>query len=487
MSIILGALGGAGEALENVGATMLKNNLETDRQMQLAQTTNDLELQRQQTLAQFQDTLKNAPLNRLTSKAQELAGQQVPQEAAPVTSLTGSGAVNQDTGEAALGLQGSPAVLRAQVNTWPDGPDKVAALAQINKQIAADTGTNKAAVAGLMRNRTPAEALAAAADDAKVNDLPAYAAYETQIGKPLRDDKRMDILEDRQMAVQDHYARLDATRAQQEAGKDRRFDAGLQLKEKLVTDKAAAASTLTPEMEITAKAIAEGRLPPLTGYAMRSPGASAIMAKVMTLNPTYSGRDYGTTAKAEKDFATGKLGNTVRSFNVALAHLDTLSGLADALDNGDTQLINKIGNAYATQTGGAAPVSFEAAKHMVADEIVKAVTGSAGALGDREAAANTINAASSPEQLRGVIDTYKHLMAGQLDGLRLQYKSTTGKSDFDSKYLGAEAHSLGGSPAPAPVAPAASAAVRISGDDEYNALPSGAMFIGPDGQPRRKP
>jgi len=45
---------------------------------------------------------------------------------------------------------------------------------------------------------------------------------------------------------------------------------------------------------------------------------------------------------------------------------------------------------------------------------------------------------------------------------------------------------------PAPAAPSAprqptQAPVRIKGDDGFNALPSGALFIGPDGQTRRKP
>src|SRR5690606_35761245 len=35
--------------------------------------------------------------------------------------------------------------------------------------------------------------------------------------------------------------------------------------------------------------------------------------------------------------------------------------------------------------------------------------------------------------------------------------------------------------------PAAGVAKRISGDEEYDALPSGTLFMGPDGQLRRKP
>lgn len=166
------------------------------------------------------------------------------------------------------------------------------------------------------------------------------------------------------------------------------------------------------------------------------------MARVLEINPDYSAKDYMVGTKSEKDFATGKQGNAVRSFNVSIAHLDTLSSLSDAMDNGDLQLINKVGNMVSSQTGATAPVNFEAAKHIVADEIVKAVTGSAGALGDREAAAKTVDAANSPAQLKGVINTYKELMNGQLNGLRTQYKATTGKDDFDVKYLSDSARAM---------------------------------------------
>lgn len=40
---------------------------------------------------------------------------------------------------------------------------------------------------------------------------------------------------------------------------------------------------------------------------------------------------------------------------------------------------------------------------------------------------------------------------------------------------------------PAPGSPENGEAVKISGDEEYNALPSGALFVGPDGVVRRKP
>ena len=143
--------------------------------------------------------------------------------------------------------------------------------------------------------------------------------------------------------------------------------------------------------------------------------------------------DFGKTGKSVKDFSTGQQGNMVRSFNVAISHLNTLDGLVDALGNGDTQVINKASQAFKQQFGSAAPTNFDAAKAIVGDEIVKAIVGGGGALADRENAQNQINRAESPEQLKSVIKTYKELMGGQLKGLKKQYEDTTGRKDFDTR------------------------------------------------------
>jgi len=187
-------------------------------------------------------------------------------------------------------------------------------------------------------------------------------------------------------------------------------------------------------VENTASMIASGQIQPLSGFAMKTPWGQQVMSRVKDMNPDFSGASFGNQKKAVQDFNTGKLGSTVRSLNVATSHLDTLGGLADALGTGNVQLLNKAANAWKSQTGQVAPVNFDAAKKIVADEVVKAVVGSGGGVADREEAARTIQSANSPAQLRGVINTYKDLMHGQLNGLRQQYEQSTNLKDFD-KYL----------------------------------------------------
>jgi hypothetical protein len=182
-----------------------------------------------------------------------------------------------------------------------------------------------------------------------------------------------------------------------------------------------------PQVQRTAEAIASYQVAPLTGYAMRAPGAQAIMSKVLEINPNFQAARFPEVAKAMRDFGTGREGNTTRSLNVAIDHLDSLSELATALNNTDVSVINRVSNFVKTELGlSSAPNTFEAARSIVGSEVTKAVVGGVSALGDREEARKPIDAARSPQQLADVITQYKRLMAGQLHGLARQYEDATG-------------------------------------------------------------
>ena len=164
-------------------------------------------------------------------------------------------------------------------------------------------------------------------------------------------------------------------------------------------------------------------------------------------------------SKAARDWATGPQGNTARSLDVAVSHIGVLDDLVKGLKNGDVNLLNAAKNRFTQEFGGEAPNDFNAAKGIVSDEILKAVLGSgAGSQADREELQKQFSAAQSPEQLEGVIRTAEKLMSGQLQGLRRQYKRTTGGDDFDDNFLSDQTRKVlegnsegGGSPgAPAP-------------------------------------
>jgi len=172
-------------------------------------------------------------------------------------------------------------------------------------------------------------------------------------------------------------------------------------------------------------AILEHRAAPPAGNTARS---SQLMQIVQAADPTYDAQQYKTKQGIETAFTAGLPARTLKSINVADDHLKVLNSTIDALQNGDVKLLNQLGNAITTQMGAPAPTDFNGVKTIVADELVKAILGGAGALGDRKAIQETVSAASSPEQLRSMIKRYQQLMDGQRTGLAEQYKSGGGNS-----------------------------------------------------------
>jgi hypothetical protein len=134
-----------------------------------------------------------------------------------------------------------------------------------------------------------------------------------------------------------------------------------------------------------------------------------------------------------KYFTAGPAGTTINYFNTAMDHLNLLKETASALQNGDVQLLNKWGNAYANATGDPAPNNFNTVRSAVAGELSKTFKGTGAT--DQEVALieSTINNSQSPRQLSGAIDYYLRLMGGKMDALKAQYAAgKQGQPNFPS-------------------------------------------------------
>ena len=181
------------------------------------------------------------------------------------------------------------------------------------------------------------------------------------------------------------------------------------------------------------------------------------MAKEQGITPVQAvanKQELVTKGSALKDFTSGQSSKAIRSFGVAIDHLDTLGKLGKALETGDLRALNSVGQAVSAWTGNPAPTNFDTAKQTVAAEVEKAIIGGATALGDRETAAANISRISSPAQLAGYIETVKKLMAGQLQGYEHQYSTATGRTDFRTRLHPKAAIALGELSVAAPPAPA---------------------------------
>jgi hypothetical protein len=180
---------------------------------------------------------------------------------------------------------------------------------------------------------------------------------------------------------------------------------------------------LTPDAELTAQAIAKGQLQPPQGMALLNPKNQRILGRVMEINPQYDSTTVTAKKAAATAFTSGTLGNQLRSFSTAGEHLDQLGTLIDALDNGNNHTVNQIGNAVGTWNGSTPVTNFDAAKDVVAKEVMKAIVAGGGGQSEREELSKSLSSANSPQQLKGVVQQYRNLMKAQADNLMEQRRA----------------------------------------------------------------
>jgi len=182
--------------------------------------------------------------------------------------------------------------------------------------------------------------------------------------------------------------------------------------------------------EETAKAIANyAERPP----ALRDPQRNALLARARQINPAYNEAGYGDRDIAYRNWINpnGAGFKQIAAFTTVAGHLETLDKLGNALKNNDTQAINSAYNWFQTATGDPSVTNFNAAKQAVAAETIKAITGTAGALRDREEAAAIFGAVQSPAQLKGAISTVKELINSRLQTSQAMFEAGTGRANFN--------------------------------------------------------
>lgn len=241
LGLLFAGVSGAGTAVESSLASQQKSDQDQRRESALINQRSQLEAEKEKRLQE----IKDAPIKRLQDAAQRFGSEDV-----PVTATAATVAPVKATGPAGLlaaGLQDGIKVpdyayARAQLDKLTDdNPDKAGLIAQLERQHAGDQNSaqvsaQKAAddsVAGQTRKRTNSEALDAAVDWAKQNDLPAYAA-----GKGLIADKTMSVGEGSTIinpqtgkVIFSNSAKADRTDAM-EAGRDRRHDEEMKMQQK---------------------------------------------------------------------------------------------------------------------------------------------------------------------------------------------------------------------------------------------------------------
>lgn len=163
------------------------------------------------------------------------------------------------------------------------------------------------------------------------------------------------------------------------------------------------------------------------------PGATeddALTAIRSMVNPGYDANNFKAVQGMEKEFASTKpttAGGNAIAFNTASGHLGALYDAAQALQNGNFKRLNEIAQQYSVETGGSAPVVFDAIRNAVSGEIGKTFKGGTADIPEMEQIQKTINNAQAPQVAQQVAKTYAHLMLTKAGALASHYYGYTGE------------------------------------------------------------
>lgn len=465
MSIFTGILAGLGAAGSNIADSNTKlwneqaiNQQKAEIEQGAIQQRADLEEQKQKNILSYQQKLAQAPMDAASKYIQQAASQNVPIEAAPVTRLDQAGATAAGL---QTGIQGDlSGEIGAQIskftrvlnNPKASEEDKQTAqdiINQITKQSGAQNQLAKDSVAGQTRQAENPEILKNAMASALRDNNPiAYSALKQMAGEKyisLGDGNALntvtgEVSQSGSTKQERQEKSLAASSDRQEkalAAAAERQDKTFAEQERLRT------GAMIPQDQIDKDAamIANYKKLPYGSASRDSPRAALVMSRVSDLNPDFDAKHYKTIQKVDNDFATGKEGGTVRSINAVTQHLSLYGQLAEALDNGDIQLINQAKAAIGKAFGTAPPTDLAAASRLLGPEVNKVFVPGGGGEREREALQSDFSNAKSPAQAKSLVNTFGAFMAGQANALQQQYVAVPGVSkdsrikEFQEKLL----------------------------------------------------
>jgi hypothetical protein len=244
---------------------------------------------------------------------------------------------------------------------------------------------------------------------------------------------------------------------------------------------AARQDVLRPDEEITANAIAAGKIAPETARAAlrRNPG---LLGAILKADPNFDESNIDSRYQTLKQFtntATSSAGGQVLALNTLIHHADLYQQVADSLKNGTFKPGNSVYNSVATMFGSAPPTQANLVARFLAGETGKVATGGVPAEGEINGLLKSLDSNSSPDQISKVGKTILQIAAGR--AVPLMEKVKADHLDNVVHVIGPDARSIltarGFDPDTLRPAGGQTGAVpEITSQSEYDSLPKGAHY-----------
>lgn len=192
--------------------------------------------------------------------------------------------------------------------------------------------------------------------------------------------------------------------------------------------------------------VGQGRMDLNTALSRVPPAGKAQFTKELAAKyPNYNQQTYGVAKNASEAFTSGDQGKQLTAINTVREHVPVFRQLAEALDNGDVQAINKIGNTVGINFGSDKATNFRIAGQAFGGEVGKALDGAGVTEGERKSAQEAFSSAMSRQQFEGALKTVDALLAGKQRSLKQSYdQSQQGKPNFGGEQGAPATHTATG-------------------------------------------
>lgn len=183
----------------------------------------------------------------------------------------------------------------------------------------------------------------------------------------------------------------------------------------------------------TVQGILNGDIPP-PPLTARNGYSQEVIRGVTQADPSFSFNDAGARKVFVQDNAKGQRNQQALTLGTFANHLNSVADAASNLPNGELPAFNAATNEFLNQTGDPRVKQFNTEIHALQGEAGKMFR--AGVVTDQEMRelSSNISAANSPEQMRGVLDSFRTLVQGRVNSLDSRGQQIMGKAWNPDKY-----------------------------------------------------
>lgn len=196
--------------------------------------------------------------------------------------------------------------------------------------------------------------------------------------------------------------------------------------------------TLPADRQAQIKQVVEGRSPPPSAAALRSPYIQQLIADANQYDPTFDQSTWNARNKTHVEFSAGGPNSPaaqITAGNTAIQHLGHLSDAAEKLNNFAFTPLNEVKNYIAQKTGDPDIDTFNDWRNRYAQEITKFYRGTGGNEADIKRDIDALNSAKSLPQLRSVLAAQADGVISKINALQERWHGGMGPNVKDFKII----------------------------------------------------